>query len=81
MLKIQNLDGTDHPLDSQPEGWTIKSWPWIEPGPLDARGYPGAVLVDLPEPEPPPFEPPPAPTKAQLLAELQKLAAKIEAMP
>ena len=39
---------------------------------LHAWGTPSAYV-------PPP--PPPAPTKAELLAELQALAAKIEAMP
>lgn len=58
MLQIQNPDGTIHPLEYTAEGATIKSWPWIIPGPLDERGYPGAVLVDAP---PPPPGPPPVP--------------------
>ena len=50
MLQIQTSEGQVHPLDTQPEGYTIKSWTWITLGPLDERGYPGTVLVDVPEP-------------------------------
>lgn len=51
----------------------------VTTGEETTRGYTAEELADIAAYVPPPA--PPAPTKAQLLAELQALAAKIDAMP